>query len=426
MKAFGRLCVAGALTFCVAAQTVDREANWREDLKFFASELAKRQKDFGKLYPASRFNEEVDSMAADIPKASDEELTLRLVRLMASANVAHNGARPKDWSFWRALPVRFEWFPEGLFVTQATRLHSGLIGERVVSIASLTPEQLFEKVTPFVAHENEGWLRLQSTDRMVSVTLLEYLGIVQKGQSVRLTLAGRDGKPHELELREANPTAEWVGFHEGLGVARPLFFTRPDQKYWFQFLADTGTEFIQYNQCENDPAQPFSEFTKAVMADLAVHSVNRVVIDLRLNEGGNSEIIRPLISGLKAWNSGRKAIYVLTGPETFSSGVDDTVYLRAMLGAKVVGESPGEPLNSYGEVRDFKLPHSGISIRYTLSYEPLALMPRSSIGYAWSAVRYVTHSYGGGQLKPDIEVHRTFADALAGRDPVVERAIAGK
>jgi C-terminal processing protease CtpA/Prc len=96
-------------------------------------------------------------------------------------------------------------------------------------------------------------------------------------------------------------------------------------------------------------------------------------------------------------------VAVLIGPETFSSAVQNAAELKQELKAKLVGEPTGGLPSGYGEVKTLTLPYSKVIVRYT------------------------TKNFGrphGDVLRPDISAPRTLADALHGRDPVLEAALA--
>jgi hypothetical protein len=130
------------------------------------------------------------------------------------------------------------------------------------------------------------------------------------------------------------------------------------------------------------------------------------VIDLRQNGGGDSRVIGPLKSGLAARLKAIGHVYVLIGPMTFSSAVDNAMDLHRDLHATLVGEAAGGQPAGYGEIKTLTLPNSKIVVQYTTKFfgaakgvDPLA-------------------------LNPDLGAPRLWADALAGRDPVLEAAIA--
>lgn len=75
------------------------------------------------------------------------------------------------------------------------------------------------------------------------------------------------------------------------------------------------------------------------------------------------------------------------------------------MGAVLLGEPSGENLNSFGEVKTFTLPNSGIEVQYSTRFFTLA------------------PSGDGGPLQPDVPITPTFQDVAAGKDPVLERAL---
>lgn len=137
------------------------------------------------------------------------------------------------------------------------------------------------------------------------------------------------------------------------------------------------------------------------------NKVERVIVDLRFNSGGDSGVIDPLIDGLKSrpWLSTRGRLYVLTGSGTYSSGMMAAVEFRDSLHALLVGEPSGSPPNEYGEIKDFILPNSKIDVQYTTRYFRLLADSNPQT------------------LEPDLTVHRSLADFLSGRDPVLEVAL---
>src|SRR5437867_1365407 len=106
------LCVftLGQAQSPTASPPADRETSWRQDLKFFADEFAAHHADFAKLYPQPGFNNELAAMQADIPKLTDTEIVLRLMRLVASANVGHTNVYLPIFKLgFRQLPLSLRW-----------------------------------------------------------------------------------------------------------------------------------------------------------------------------------------------------------------------------------------------------------------------------------------------------------------------------
>jgi C-terminal processing protease CtpA/Prc len=178
-----------------------------------------------------------------------------------------------------------------------------------------------------------------------------------------------------------------------------------DRYYWYSYLDDSQTAYINYGVCAQDPKIGFAEFVSSMMADLNLKPVRRVVIDLRQNGGGATGVINPLLQALKAHSQRNRKIYVLIGPQTFSAAMTNAIELKFEMRATLVGEPTGGKPGSYGEVEFLTLPNSKLVIRYTTKWYAA---PRGMDGPA---------------LVPDIAASMSRADLLAGRDPALNAAI---
>jgi hypothetical protein len=415
----GLLCVAVAP---VQAQTVsasDREIRWHQDLQFFVDHLSapghtvdlkrgmitRGQIDFAKLYPPATFDATLAILRPQIPQLSDDEIALSLMRLVASAHVAHNEVFLPEGGCTACLPLGFTWYSDGLAVTSAAPEYANALGARVVKIGDETPEQLLEKLAPYIAHENDVRLRHAATGYLRIKAVLGHFELLSPDGRLPLTLQKTGQQPYSVTVAFAGPQSKLEGISEALHLRTPLFASHPGVYYWYQYLADSQTLYIQYNRCENDPRQPFAEFARQALAETDAHPVRRVVIDLRQNGGGNSRILGPLRSGLAERAKSVGHFYVLIGPRTFSSALDNALELRQSLQAMLVGEPTGGSPNGYGETKEFVLPNSKLTVQYTTKY-------------------FGRKDAAPSSLQPQVLVLRTFADVLAGRDPALEAAIA--
>ena len=97
------------------------------------------------------------------------------------------------------------------------------------------------------------------------------------------------------------------------------------------------------------PQLPMTEFAEALLAQMGALQPETVIVDLRHNTGGNSEVIKPLLSALSQLMDAGSVVYALIGPETFSSGVMNALDLRR-IGAVLVGEATGGVMG-FGELK---------------------------------------------------------------------------
>jgi C-terminal processing protease CtpA/Prc len=169
--------------------------------------------------------------------------------------------------------------------------------------------------------------------------------------------------------------------------------------YSFEYLPEAKTIYLQYNACRNMKEKSFKDFTAAVMGVAAAKPLQKFVVDLRFNGGGDSRVIGPLLDALKSLHHVK--VYALVGRYTFSSAFMAAEDLQKRCHAVLVGEAMGQRPNSYGDIRPLRLPNSGLTAFYCTKYFRQAKGdPR--------------------EIEPDVPVAVKAVDYFSGKDPVME------
>jgi hypothetical protein len=390
-----------------------RETRWREDLEFFDKRFPSVQVDSEKLYPPADLHREVADIERDVPSLSDSEIILQLMRLVAKGGVSHNTVETEGKLDFHPYPLQFFWYSDGAAVTHATEEYRSALGARIVRVGSMTPEEFESAVSPYLSHENLPWLHELSPDFMMNREVTDHFGLTDANGFVELTLERPGEKQFRLRVVpvSADSQERMISAAEGLHLPIPFYRKHGNAWYWYEYLSDSHSLYVQYNRCRNDPKKSFKAFTKELFkfVDSAQNSkkIERVVVDLRFNSGGDSSIVEPLLQGLKSRpRLGTKGhFYVLIGRDTFSSGMMAAVSFRQDLHAILIGEASGSRPNEYGEVKTFSLPNSKTTIRYTTRFFPL-LEDSDPL-----------------TLEPDVQIQRSIADFLSGQDQVLDAAL---
>jgi C-terminal processing protease CtpA/Prc len=240
--------------------------------------------------------------------------------------------------------------------------------------------------TPRLLHA----LRLTDSPERASYSLEDSTG---RRFTVEVSLLGLGANPQWIFARDTSPSAS------------PLYLRNQADFYWYVYDPGSQVLYLQYNRSLNKPSQSFAQFCQELFAFADANPISRFIVDIRLNNGGDFNVNRPLIEGLRArpalTQPGR--LFVIIGRRTFSAAMMCAVDLLTNFNAVLVGEPTGGNTNHYGDNRQFTLPNSGISINYATVFHQLT-EPRTQ----------------GQPLQPQILAELSFTDYRANRDPAMQ------
>jgi len=390
-----------------------RAGRWQEDLDYFAREFPVRQIDFALLKPREQFESEVTNLKRQVPNLSDQEIVFQLMRIVSSLGVAHTSiafGSIRETVAPHVYPIEMEWFSDGLAVVAAAPEYQQALGCRVLRIGSKTPEQVEAALAPYIASENLAHLHAESPRFMTLMELVQHENIAEPSGRLRLTCAKQGGGEASVEIAPVDSfrsAPKLFSVADVLHIPRRLCDQHPKAFYWYEYLDETHTLYIAYNQCMNDPSNPFENLARDLFAVADSRPVERVIVDLRFNGGGSSGVIKPLLDGLRSRTNltARGHLYTLIGNRTFSSGLMAAMDLSSDLHAILIGEPTGNKPNHCGQQEDFSLPNSTLLVHYATKH--FHFMPNAD----------------PSTLAPDITVTSTLDDFIAGRDPVLGAAI---
>jgi hypothetical protein len=421
---FGVLLALGLLQFSLAQEPTEKRANqpgidaqkWAEDLAFFREQMPKLHGNLFHTMTAEQFNDGIDALEKRLPALDTNQVKVGVLRLVAMVHDGHTRVRQETLGN-HMMPVRLYFFADGLFVEAADRPYANLVGGRVKRIGVMSAEDVYTAVRELVPvdGDNEYRRKLLAPDLMVDPEVLQAIGATPSADAVALT-ADKDG--HEItENLPAGPFRPWnnhgwpkdppgwvnASEHD---KSLPLWLQHTDRNYWHAYLDDEKTLYIQYNQVADEPgAEPIAKYFPALLRDAERKQVDRVILDLRLNGGGNNYLNRPIWHALlKSERLNQKGkLWVIIGPKTFSAATSFVDDLELNTNATFAGEPTGETPNQWGDPVDLKLPNSGIVVQVSTLWWQLE-DPRDDRPYR----------------KPDLPAPLTFADYANDIDPVMQ------
>lgn len=188
------------------------------------------------------------------------------------------------------------------------------------------------------------------------------------------------------------------------------------------YYGDTGTYEIKkdtllYKLCsiQNEYKSIIEESIREI-SDLDYDKINKIIIDLRGNIGGNSGLSKPLLDFLSDHKD--KKLVVLTDYRISSSG-SLALYDLIKLGCVTVGEGIGTPFNSYGEQVWLEIGkyRFAVSTSYFIPSMDMKISNKEDIEKVDSEV------FKSMIFKPDYYVETTKEDFVNNKDKVLEFAL---
>jgi len=200
----------------------------------------------------------------------------------------------------------------------------------------------------------------------------------------------------------------WVNLYEALPKTPALYLTRTGENYWFEYEPSHKLVYLQYNKVIDAQAETLAAFTARLGAFLQTRDVEKLVIDMRWNNGGNTLLNQPLLRMLGGAGVNRPGhLFVIIGPRTFSAALNAADYFQRDLNAIFIGEPTGGKPNSPGDETFFTLPYSKISVIFSNVYWESGWPDDAR----WA-------------IAPDIYTPRTFAQYVHGDDPAMDAVLA--
>lgn len=117
---------------------------------------------------------------------------------------------------------------------------------------------------------------------------------------------------------------------------------------------------------EGDKAEIISDFNNEVLNFIDNNKVDKFVIDMRENTGGTDGYLDTIIQRIKDKKINNKNnFFVIVGRATFSSTILDAVKWREETNTTFFGQTTSGKPKHYGSTKDFQLPNSKFTVRYS-------------------------------------------------------------
>ncbi|MGA4669436.1 hypothetical protein ACPCG0_06495 [Propionibacteriaceae bacterium Y1923] len=417
------------------------------DVEFLRSAVARHE--FG---TSAEERQAFDQVLTARPVRTIDELTLACCEALA---VFDNAATTVLITRAHRLPLRFAWMRDSLVVAKAAPEYEHLAGQRVRLIAGGAPDVSWPLFARYVGGGTPAWLRNRSAWFFSVPEALRQVGMGVHGGMVALELEASDGTITELRLAATDqpmPGGPMADFRdrfpgdEGLGTRgwrtalldpgeSPEDGDQPSPLYlqhWDTLLRTSevplasGEGVALYLRLMGNPDgdDPDQEAIDEALALVEGGGYARYVVDVRYHSGGDYRASLPLVKAVSRMARAEHVpIKVLVGPNTIGGGlISASQYLaHAPERTTVLGNDVGDRLRSRAQGRTIVLPHSQLVVQLCHDWHDLGSEP-SPWSDVWLPDKFLLQ--GIGEFRPDVDVQNSWQDYLAGRDRLLDEALA--
>lgn len=360
---------------------------WQGDIYFLEHELPKRHKNVYHSISKEEYQNKIEILKEECTNLDSEQRVVKLKEFTALIRDAHTSYN-SDMN--EAYPLNLVVLEDGIFVSAALSENKELVRttnsnsptSRVkliaingIPISSDSQENtIFNIMKKILSHENDYFINSLLPASLLDPKLLYGAGITNSKTNCNMTFQFSDNSTKTINLiaksLENFKNLDWCVYYDDNYPADrsklPLYLQYSRENYYGSYFEEENLLYILYNSCKNDDNQSFSNFINEQYAKTNNKPIEKVVIDLRNNSGGDSRIIKPFYNLLNNQLANSK-LYIIIGEKTFSSALMNAIELSKKYGGTLIGSPTGGKPNHYGEVKTIELP-TGNRISYSTNY----------------------------------------------------------
>ncbi|WP_299674717.1 hypothetical protein [uncultured Tenacibaculum sp.] len=404
----------------LSAQKTLTTEDWRNDLNFLQHKI---HKDYTSLFVKTTktdFDTKIKKLHQDIPNLQEHEIIVRMTEIIASFEYGHTGI------YFGLNPMKFHSFPfnlyeynDGIFIEGVSKVYEKALGSKVLKINNIDISEALEKVKSVVNSENSQYFKAYGINYLTIAEVLHAKRITSTLQkTIELTLE-KDGKVFQMEFnvlpkgQSVSKKYSYIQQNENWLTARnqnstPLYLKHLDKVYFQEYLPKHKAIYVRHSKISDDKSVNTENFYRGVFDFIEHNEVEKLIIDLRLNGGGNNYLNKPIIKEIIRSNAINKVgnLYVIIGRRTFSACQNLVNELDNYTNVIFVGEPTAENVNFWGDARPEVLPNSKIPVY--LSFAWWQDKP------AWENAEWIA---------PQIPITMSFKEYITNQDPVLQAAL---
>ena len=359
-------------TYSVQVKKIDDKIKIKN---YYPNKATDRQKDFyyciywlTSLHPAvfnatrkDSFERQVNSLYDKIQHMDNIKYFLVLKKIFALVADGHtNISQPRDLNK-KSFPLFIRKFKDGFFVTASKPEWKDFIGMQLIEIDDQNIADIAEKLLLYNSAENKYRASLMLSGVFGRPLLLKALNVIKNENKAEFVFVDKKREKIVRKIESLPIPFQYnklLNIYKYKNIKKPLYEASEDN-YHYEYIAKGKILYFQYNSCRENPKLKFADFNREMFASIKTKKPEKIIIDIRYNGGGFSDVFQPFVNRIKnSYLNNKKSIYVIISPYTYSSAMFVIRDLQKYTDALFLGEPTGNRLNRFGQTFVYYLPYS--------------------------------------------------------------------
>ncbi len=366
------------------------------------------------------FDTEVEALYKAIPNLQEHEIIVGMSRIVSLFKYGHTNIsfHQKPFEFSQ-LPFNLYEFKDEIYIQGVQKNYPEALGAKVVAVEGTPIAEVLKAIEPTVEVENSQYFKAYGINNIAYPEILHAQKLTKTLQNKVVLTLEKNGKIFSQSFT-ALPKGEKVPIVRGFvhqnetwldardQSTTPLYLKDLDKVYYAQYLPKEKAMYVRHSRIKDEPGESTKDFYARVLNDIETSDVERLIIDLRLNGGGNNylnkDVIKSIMRSKKINTLGK--LFVIIGKRTYSACQNLVNEIDNYTNVIFVGEPTAENVNFWGDNRPVTLPNSAINI---------------SLSYLWWQDKPALQN--AEWIAPSVPVTMSFDAYVNNQDPVLEAAL---
>ncbi len=343
-------------------------AAWQSDLRQLQQIVHTKYNNLFYNLAATDWDKAVDNFYEEIPRLEKQQVLAGFMKIAAMFHIGHTQINSFGFHHegsilqLHRLPFQLYWFSDGVYILSADSKYEQAVGGKVTRIGKLKTADAIEAIRPLVSYENEQGFKGNSMFFLATAEFLKTQGIAESAEEVPVTYL-KNGKEETILFKpgDNNNGFSMTGLENpaGWAVAKkslsqvPLWQKEPSAFRYMEYLPENKTLYIRHSVNLNDGNKTIASFFDNMAGFIEQHDVQKLILDIRTNGGGNNQLNKPMITNIiRSGKINQKGkFFCIIGRRTFSAAQNLVNELEKYTEVTFIGEPTSENVNFYGDTR---------------------------------------------------------------------------